>query len=353
MTRKYAPRTAVNGGSAETGPCVEQSRGTQPTLQQMTDKAIKLLDNPNGFFLQVEGASVDKAEHERDICGAIGELEELDQAVRTALDYQRTHPDTLVIVTGDHAHSTQIVMDNYGGSATATVTTSDGDPMTVAYSSSYAGTPPQQATHAGAQIRVAAVGPQAANVTGVIDQTDLFATMLGRTPSTLYAIPLPTPPGARVRASLSKVRMPCDDLPATLRHPPRRGAGQHPPDRLDPVGLRGVRLARPRHLQRPARAAARRDRPAVRGGVRPRRRAAQRQGPRDGQPDRRGGQGLPGRRVPHRELARDEHRRQRRPLRRAARVRHGDDPRRSTSPRTGCGPASSPAPPSRCTTPTR
>ncbi|WP_415839425.1 alkaline phosphatase, partial [Nocardioides zeicaulis] len=192
MTRKYAPRVAVNGGTAETGPCVEQSRGTQPTLAAMTDKAITLLDNPNGFFLQVEGASVDKAEHERDICGAIGELEELDQAVKTALAYQRTHPDTLVIVTGDHAHSTQIVMDNYGGSATATVTTVDGDPMTVAYSSSYAGTPPQQATHTGAQIRVAAIGPQAANVTGVIDQTDLFGTMLGRTPSTLPTAPTAT-----------------------------------------------------------------------------------------------------------------------------------------------------------------
>ena len=64
--------------------------------------------------------------------------------------------------------------------------------MTVAYSTSYAGDPAAQATHTGAQIRVAAIGPQAANVTGVIDQTDLFATMLGRTPSTL-----PTNPGRR------------------------------------------------------------------------------------------------------------------------------------------------------------
>ncbi|MDR7251525.1 alkaline phosphatase [Nocardioides sp. BE266] len=209
MTRKYAPRVAVNGGTADTGACVEQSRGTQPTLASMTDKAIDLLDNPNGFFLQVEGASVDKAEHERDICGAIGELEELDQAVKTALDYQNAHPDTLVIVTGDHAHSTQIVMDNYGGSATATVTTVDGDPMTVAYSSSYAGTPPQQATHTGAQIRVAAIGPQAANVTGVIDQTDLFGTMLGRTPSTL-----PTS-GPTVTVTASPTTQPTTPAPTT------------------------------------------------------------------------------------------------------------------------------------------
>jgi alkaline phosphatase len=212
MTRKYAPLVAVPGGTTPPGDgkCVEQSRGTQPTLKAMTDKAIKLLDNPNGFFLQVEGASVDKAEHERDICGAIGELEELDQAVKTALDYQKTHPDTLVIVTGDHAHSTQIVMDNVGGSMTATVTTVDGDPMTVAYSSSYAGTPPQQATHTGAQIRVAAIGPQAANVTGVIDQTDLFDTMLGRTPSTL-----PNHPGPTVTVTATPTAQPTTPAPTS------------------------------------------------------------------------------------------------------------------------------------------
>lgn len=52
--------------------------------------------------------------------------------------------------------------------------------MTVAYSTSDVGS-----DHTGAQIRVAASGPQAANVTGVIDQTDLFLTLLGRTPSVL------------------------------------------------------------------------------------------------------------------------------------------------------------------------
>lgn len=50
--------------------------------------------------------------------------------------------------------------------------------MTVAYSTSDTGS-----GHTGAQIRVAASGPQGANVTGVIDQTDLFRTLLGRTPT--------------------------------------------------------------------------------------------------------------------------------------------------------------------------
>ena len=45
----------------------------------------------------------------------------LDETVKVALDYQKTHPDTLVIVTGDHAHSTQIVPDVNVGRQTATV----------------------------------------------------------------------------------------------------------------------------------------------------------------------------------------------------------------------------------------
>jgi alkaline phosphatase len=177
LTRSYAPLVAARGGaSTPAGSCTAQDRGTEPTLQQMTAKAIELLDSPEGFFLQVEGASIDKSEHERDICGAIGELEDLDRAVRTALDYQRAHPDTLVIVTGDHAHSTQIVANDAGGRRTATVVTADGVPMTVAYSSAEGGDP-GRSSHTGTQIRVAAVGPQADRITGVIDQTDLFAVM--------------------------------------------------------------------------------------------------------------------------------------------------------------------------------
>ena len=80
LTRRYAPLEARPGGATtDDGRCVEQDRGTEPTLEQMTATAIALLDDPDGFFLQVEGASVDKAEHERDICGAIGELEDLDR----------------------------------------------------------------------------------------------------------------------------------------------------------------------------------------------------------------------------------------------------------------------------------
>ena len=50
------------------------------SLKDMTKKALDLLnDNPNGqkngFFLQVEGASIDKQDHAGNACGQIGETE--------------------------------------------------------------------------------------------------------------------------------------------------------------------------------------------------------------------------------------------------------------------------------------
>lgn len=75
----------------------------------MTSKAIELLkDNPNGFFLQVEGASIDKQDHAANPCGQIGETVDLGEAVQKALAFAKADGETLVIVTADHAHSSQI-----------------------------------------------------------------------------------------------------------------------------------------------------------------------------------------------------------------------------------------------------
>ena len=80
----------------------------------MTAKAIELLEarsdgNENGFFLQVEGASIDKQDHAANPCGQIGETVDLDEAVQVALAFAKDRGDTLVIVTADHAHTSQIV----------------------------------------------------------------------------------------------------------------------------------------------------------------------------------------------------------------------------------------------------
>jgi len=78
----------------------------QPYLWDMTQKAIETLDkNPNGYFLMVEAGMVDKFEHPLDWQRGVWDLLELDKTVALAKQYQATHPDTLVLVTADHAHS--------------------------------------------------------------------------------------------------------------------------------------------------------------------------------------------------------------------------------------------------------
>jgi alkaline phosphatase len=115
--------------------CLEGRRpAAEPSLADMTTKAISLLeakakDRRHGFFLQVEGASIDKQDHAENPCGPIGETVAFDRAIGVGLAYAKRHPDTLV-VTADHGHTSQII-----------------EPQT------------------------------AANVVGVSDQTDLFSTM--------------------------------------------------------------------------------------------------------------------------------------------------------------------------------
>ena len=82
-----------------------------PTLAQMTDKALSALshNNSKGFFLVVEGASIDKQAHKRNPCGQIGELRAFDQAVSKGRKFATKYPNTLVIVTADHGQAGQIV----------------------------------------------------------------------------------------------------------------------------------------------------------------------------------------------------------------------------------------------------
>ena len=113
----------------------------------MTQKAIELLDDDrDGFFLQVESASIDKRDHASDLCGQIGETLQLDQALKVALAHQRRHPDTLVVQTADHSHTSQIVYDNADTPGFyATVQTADGEPMRVSYGTGK--TPPGPRPH--------------------------------------------------------------------------------------------------------------------------------------------------------------------------------------------------------------
>ncbi|GHT95147.1 alkaline phosphatase [Betaproteobacteria bacterium] len=82
----------------------------QPDLTEMTQTALEVLSkNKEGFFLVVESALIDKASHPLDWERALYNTIMLDQSVAIARKFAEKHPDTLIIVTGDHTHGLSIV----------------------------------------------------------------------------------------------------------------------------------------------------------------------------------------------------------------------------------------------------
>ena len=120
-----------------------------PRPSRVLDKQTQ--GQKKGFFLQIEGASIDKQDHAANPCGQIGETVAFDAAVKVALRYQREHPDTLVVVTADHGHTSQIVeAGTTTTGVTATLTTHDGADMTISYATTaYPGSQQHTRTIAG------------------------------------------------------------------------------------------------------------------------------------------------------------------------------------------------------------
>lgn len=180
MPVRWQGPKAVYHGNVDGQPvtCVDNpSRSASvPTLAMMTRKTIDLLKvNPQGFFLQVEGASIDKQDHAANPCGQFGETVDLDKAVQQALAFARADGNTLVVVTADHAHSSQIIeADAKAPGLTQALITKDGAVMAISYSNSEDA---ESQGHTGTQLRIAAYGPHAANVAGLTDQIDLFDTL--------------------------------------------------------------------------------------------------------------------------------------------------------------------------------
>ena len=82
----------------------------QPGLVDMTKAAIgQLSKNPEGFFLMVEGGNVDKMSHPMDWDRALVDTIEFDKAIGAAVEFAKTNPDTLIVVTGDHTHGVSII----------------------------------------------------------------------------------------------------------------------------------------------------------------------------------------------------------------------------------------------------
>jgi alkaline phosphatase len=75
-----------------------------PTLAAMTGAALKVLaKDRDGFFIMVEGSQIDwRGHHNAPLDELVAEVLDFDRAIAVALDFRERHPETLVLVVGDH-----------------------------------------------------------------------------------------------------------------------------------------------------------------------------------------------------------------------------------------------------------
>lgn len=85
---------------------LDRDAALEPSLAQMTQKAIDVLSqNPDGFFLMVEGSKVDWAAHANDPVGIISDVLAFDNAVAKAVDFAKKDGNTLIVAMTDHGNS--------------------------------------------------------------------------------------------------------------------------------------------------------------------------------------------------------------------------------------------------------
>jgi len=151
----------------------EMSRPYAPSLAAMTQTAIDILDqDPDGFFLMVEGGRIDKAAHANDAENTIADVLGLDAAVQVGLDYAALHPDTLVLVAADHETGGMLasLTPTGEGGEDGPFFMPDSTPFYVRWTTT---------GHTGVDIPVTASGPRADWVAGTFSNTYLYEIMDG------------------------------------------------------------------------------------------------------------------------------------------------------------------------------
>lgn len=160
--------------------------GSTPPLAELTEVAIQQLsaDNDTGFFLMVESASIDKQSHARNPCGSIGEIQQLEEALAVSLDFAERHPNTLVVVTADHAQAAQIIPEPTRFAGSRSLTHSPGkvariiNPDDSLMAINYATTVRSSANHTGANVPLFANSVGGTALRPFLRQRDLYTAMM-------------------------------------------------------------------------------------------------------------------------------------------------------------------------------
>jgi alkaline phosphatase len=97
--------------------------GDLPRLPEMTAVALDILEqDPDGFFLMVEGGRIDHAGHINDLSRNIGETLAFAETVELIRNWAGDCSDTLIVVTADHETGGLTVLADNGPGVNPTVT---------------------------------------------------------------------------------------------------------------------------------------------------------------------------------------------------------------------------------------
>ena len=140
--------------------------GSLPHLSQMTAVAIDILDeDPDGFFLMVEGGRIDHAGHSSNLVRNIHETIEFANSVRKVIDWAKGRNDTLIVVTADHETGGLQVLKNNGKGVLPTARWTG------------------KGKHTAANVPVYAMGVNSEQVKPIMNNTDFFEIVTGVSPA--------------------------------------------------------------------------------------------------------------------------------------------------------------------------
>ncbi len=120
-------------------------------LPQSTQKALDILSkNKKGFFLMIEGSQIDWGGHQNDTNYLLEEMMDFNKTIAVVLEFAKTHPNTLVVITADHETGGMIIADGNFATGEVTLKFTTGD-------------------HTGSPVPVYAYGPGAENFEGIYE----------------------------------------------------------------------------------------------------------------------------------------------------------------------------------------
>lgn len=130
-----------------------------PMAETLSAALAMLASDPQGFFIMAEVEETDNAGHANDTDRAVFAVIEVDDTVRTALEFQKANPGVLVLLTADH-DTGAFSLDNLGNYKGP-----GGTPLWVSKN------------HTATRVPIYAAGPGAERFSGFLDNTEVFTIL--------------------------------------------------------------------------------------------------------------------------------------------------------------------------------